>query len=128
MTEQQTSRARDLRVSNRPCIRGEASAGKSLVGAVKEWEQFLLLNKVGDFDPLLLTRIDSCWIVCTSLENYDGIFRSSFEVSNHCVKIEHFFVVIPVPVLPTNLETGTLEDESCMPRILGSLCLDVDLP
>jgi len=55
------------------------AGGETLVGHVEEGEELLLLDNVGNFNPLGLSRIDTCWVVCTGMEEDNGTLRSRLQ-------------------------------------------------
>jgi len=53
--------------------------GEALVGHVEEGEELLLLNDVGDFNPLGLGRVDTCGVVCAGMEENNSALRSRLQ-------------------------------------------------
>ena len=57
------------------------TAGKTLVGHIEESEVALLLEDIADLAPLLLSRVNTSGVVCTSVEKNNGLLRDVLEKS-----------------------------------------------
>lgn len=64
-------------VADRKCVTGGITGGKALVGHVKEGEDLLLLDNVGDLLPLFGSGVDTGRVVRASVEEDDGLLWDS---------------------------------------------------
>ena len=84
------------KVPDGPSVVIKVPGGKTLICAIKEWEMPLLGKDLGNLDPLLTGRIDTCGVVCTDMEKYYRAFRCSLESFNHAGEIKAFRGCIPI--------------------------------
>lgn len=76
------------KVANGPGVVVEVTAGKALVGAVKEGEQALLLHDLGNIGPLFPGRVDTCGVVGAGVEDDDAAFWRVVKGGREAVKVE----------------------------------------
>lgn len=86
-------------VTERKRILVGVTAGKALVGHVKEGEVVTLLNGISDLHPLLLSRINTSGVVGAGMEQHNATLGHGLDVGNHSVKVEANGVLVVVPVL-----------------------------
>lgn len=85
------------------------SAGKALVGHVKERKVILFLDNVGDLLPIVSGRVDTSRVVSAGVEKNNRLIGSRSEVCQHPVQVEpDSFLVIVLVIL--DLEPAILED------------------
>lgn len=99
------------------------TGGESLVSHVEESVVSTLLDSTRDLLPLLLSWVDTSWVVCASVKQEDGSLLSTLDISNHALKVKTNGVLVVVSVL-RDLESRVGEDGTVVgPRWVW----DVDL-
>lgn len=95
-------------LSDCECILVGVTASKTLVGHVEERVMLPLFHGLANLCPLLLGRVDTGRVMCTSVQQYHTASGCRFDVGEHTFKVEAdcIFVVIAVFL---NLKTGVLE-------------------
>ena len=100
------------KISDGPSVRVQATAGKTLVGAVKEGEVVLTLDDVRNLGPLVLGGVHACGIVCACVEDDDRPGGGGLQILDETIEIQRICLGIIVSVLPDILEPGILENKS----------------
>lgn len=99
------------------------TGGESLVSHIEESVVLSSLDGIGDLFPLLLSWVDTSWVVCASVEEEDGSLLGTLDIRNHALEIKTNGVLVVVSVLG-DLEAGVSEDGTVVgPRWIW----DVDL-
>jgi hypothetical protein len=96
-------------VTERKGVLVGVTAGKALVGHVEEGEVVARLDSVGDLDPLLLSWVNTGWVVGASMEQDNATLGHGLDIGNHALKVEANGVLVVVAVL-LDLQAGVLED------------------
>ena len=104
--------------TNRVGILVGVTTGEALVGHVEEWEVLFLLDHIADLLPLLRSWVDAGGVVSASMKQNHTLARSSFEISNHAIKVKTDGVLIVVLVL-LDLEATVEEDRLVVGPSLG---------
>ena len=79
----------------------EAARSESLVGNIKVGEEVVLFHDLGNFVPLLRSRINTGWVVSADVQQNDGVVLGVLQVLGESLKVETLglWIVITV-VLP----------------------------
>ena len=85
------------------------ATGKALVGHVEEGEVVPCLDGVGNLNPLVLSRVNTSWVVGAGVEQDNAALGHGFDVRNHSIEVEANGVLVVVPVL-LDLQARVLED------------------
>ena len=67
-----------------------------MVGAVETTEEFLGLDDVENILPLLLSWVDTGWVVGAYVEKHKGVVLAGLEVGNHAIKVESLGLFVEV--------------------------------
>merc|ERR1719150_228958 len=76
----------------------QVPTGKTLVGAIEQRQQVLLLNNLEYGLPLLRLGVNSRGVVSASMKKHDAPVRCSLEVSAHTLKVKttSFWIIVTV--------------------------------
>jgi len=83
----------------------QITTGKALVGSVEEGKQVVLLHHSCNLVPLLRGRVNTCWVVGTSVEQNDGAWLGIVQILEHAIEIQSLCLGIIIRVI-SNLETS----------------------
>lgn len=96
-------------VADSPGITVQVAGSETLVRAIEEGEMVAGAHGFGDFDPLLLGRVNTGWIVGTGVEDEDGEMGRGENGSNQAVVVQTTGINVEVRVV-RNSSPNVLED------------------
>lgn len=85
----------------------EGSGGEALVGSVEEGVESVLAADISNSVPLLLSWVNTSWVVSAGVEKHDGAWLGILEVLNHTFNIETSGLLVEVAVLSDREASGS---------------------
>lgn len=103
-------------------VSGGVARGESLIGHIEEGEETLLLDNVGDLNPLFGSGIDAGGIVRACVEEHDRLLGNSLRMTSRYVNM------VPgrrniTPYLEVLLQAREIETDSLLVKVSVSLDL-----
>lgn len=86
-----------------------AASVEALVCSIKEWVELVALASLSNLLPLILSWVNTCWVVGTSVEHHNRAWSSIFKVCNHSSEVKSLCLFVEVAIF-ANLNSSSSED------------------